>query len=226
MTWWMFSAENMPDRRWQKENAEILKYNGFTPFGAIEAGKWYPLQRVYQRRGRADYQDQQGYPITTLDEEMAQFINANYLDRGILCVADDLYDTQRAEVEAFAWDKHRKYMDKMLEIFEVQRDAKVNTGTGRSNPTLREEAAYEETGRPRPYSALAVESQRNPGGQVAREFFNELRDFVQNMKQERESTSEKVEVAVTVPQEEAIVAAKGEEHVKHSGAQDSSHKRR
>lgn len=220
MSYWLFSMENFPDTRWKRESAEIIMYDGIIPFGAVEAGKWIPLQRIYKRIFATDDQDILNYKPKSerliLDTDLANFINGVYGHRGVLCVPEEMYQTQREQVEEFARATHIKYLNDMMEEFETQRDARIASGTGRMLPTLREQAAYESTGRPRPYSAQAVEAQRDPGANVAKKITEALEKFIAS----RENPQDKerpVEVLTTVPEEP---------NVEHTGSPHSGNKKR
>lgn len=186
MSFYLYSPESFPAHR--KRNArfqdtpEYLSFNGFV-VGDVKAGEWKKLQRKYERQEYSDFQDKRGTRIVVLEDEMADAINAQFsnpenpnYNRGVVVLDEATYadEATRKLAEEEAHEKNLEFRRRIVADFELQFNERQVTGKGRSYPTAYEEECYEVTGLTRPYSAKALEAQRNPGARVAQDIAAEL----------------------------------------------------
>lgn len=199
MSWFIYSSEALP-------NPKFMGKPGYTPDGLyirwggialppIPAKTWVKLEDSYPTLRRRDWTDKRGEEVEIPIRRFKPIVDGRFAEMGVVMLDHEPSEAEKKSLEAVSHQENMKHRKRTVEFYEQQRDiAKAKQGSYPVNPYIDE--CYEMLGLDKPYSLEALEAQRNPGAQAAKNIAEAIKSALQ---QEHKAGMAQAEEILTRP---------------------------
>jgi hypothetical protein len=173
MAHWIYSTEALPNpalmgKPGYTPDQEFVKWGGAT-LPPIPAKEWMKLPDSFDMLRRADWRDRQGTHYEIPITRFKGIIDARFAERGVVFLDHPPSNAEKETLEAVSAELNLQFRRSQVEWYESQVREKEVTGHGRTKPTPYEDECYSLLGIEKPYSAKALQAQRDPGRAAAKE---------------------------------------------------------
>lgn len=202
MSWYIYSSEALPNPEMMGKprytpDSEYIKVQGIA-LPLIPKGKWMELPDEFTTIRRSDWKDKQGteviVPIKRF-KPIVESVERGFAERGVIMLDHEPSEAEKKRLEALSFELNMKFRKRQVEFYENQRQIAL-ARQGTYDPTPYVDECYEMLGMKKPYSVEALQAQRDPGAEAARQIAAAM---VGALKQDREDTAMRVAEELTRP---------------------------